>query len=141
MATEPKPKAVKKKKRRRAPPEAFVQYIVVINGWDWSYALLLNDDKQPVDPYHEFRHLQITGKLLRPAGLKTDRSRCRCCRLRTTALRQERPVAPAPIPVMHTRRDTCSAFIALTSARVAVERSVTSRKRLAGIPSALTTAS
>lgn len=25
------------------------------------------------DPYHEFRHLQISGKLLRPAGLKTDR--------------------------------------------------------------------
>jgi hypothetical protein len=24
------------------------------------------------DPYREFRHLQITGRLLRPAGLKTD---------------------------------------------------------------------
>ena len=24
-------------------------------------------------PYHEFRHLVITGRLLRPAGMKTDR--------------------------------------------------------------------
>jgi hypothetical protein len=72
MATEPKPKATKKKKRRRAPAEEFVQYVVAIEGWDWSYTFLLNDDKRPVDPYHEFRHLQITGKLLRPAALKTD---------------------------------------------------------------------
>src|SRR6266568_3788246 len=48
-------------------------------------------------------------------------------------------LSPAPIPVMHTRRETCAAFIALTSARVAVERTVTSRKGLAGVPSALTT--
>jgi hypothetical protein len=27
--------------------------------------------KHPVDPYHEFRPLQINGNLLRPAGLKT----------------------------------------------------------------------
>lgn len=73
MATEPKPKATKKKKRRRAPAEEFVQYVVAIEGWDWSYTFLLNDDKRPVDPYHEFRHLQITGKLLQPAALKTDR--------------------------------------------------------------------
>lgn len=30
-------------------------------------------EKHPVDPCHEFRHLVITGRLLRPAGLKTDR--------------------------------------------------------------------
>jgi hypothetical protein len=72
MAAEPKPKAAKKKKRRSAPAEAVVQYTVTIEGWDWSYTLL-NDDKRPVDPYHEFRHLQIVGRLLRPTGLKTDR--------------------------------------------------------------------
>jgi hypothetical protein len=73
MAHEPKPKATKKKKRRDTPVEEFVQYMVAIDGWDWSYTLLLNDDKRPVDPYHVFRHLQITGKLLRPTGPKTDR--------------------------------------------------------------------
>jgi hypothetical protein len=75
MADSPKPKAAKKKKRRRAPPEEFVEYVVEITGWDWSYSLSLNSGTgkyRDDDPYHEFRHLQITGKLLRPSGLKTD---------------------------------------------------------------------
>jgi hypothetical protein len=33
----------------------------------------LADAKHPVDPYHEFRHLLITGRLRRPTGLKTDK--------------------------------------------------------------------
>jgi hypothetical protein len=72
MAVEPKPKAVRKKKRRRVPQEEFVDYVVEIEGWDWGYSLSLDTSKDPDDPYHEFRHLQITGKLERPAGLKTD---------------------------------------------------------------------
>jgi hypothetical protein len=38
MVDEPKPKAAKMKKRRRAPPEAFITYVVGIVGWDWGYA-------------------------------------------------------------------------------------------------------
>jgi hypothetical protein len=75
MAAESKPKAVRKKKRRRAPPEEFVEYVVEITGWDWGYSLSLNSRTgkyRDDDPYLEFRHLQITGRLLRPAGLKTD---------------------------------------------------------------------
>lgn len=75
MATERKPKAAKKKKRRRAPPEEFVEYVVEIAGWDWGYSLSLNSSTgkyRDEDPYMEFRHLQMNGKLLRPAGLKTD---------------------------------------------------------------------
>jgi hypothetical protein len=75
MADEPKPKIAKKKKRRRAPPEEFVEYVVEIANWDWGYSLLLNTSTgryRDDDPYMEFRHLQITGKLLRPVGLKTD---------------------------------------------------------------------
>jgi hypothetical protein len=75
MADEAKTKAVKKKKRGRPPREEFVDYVVEITGWDWGYSLSLNgrtgkyrDD----DPYMEFRHLQITGRLLRPVGLKTE---------------------------------------------------------------------
>jgi hypothetical protein len=74
MVAEPMPKAAKKKKLRRAPPEEFVDYVVEIEGWDWGYSLSLNTERHPIDPYHEFRHLQISGKLLRPAGLKTDRA-------------------------------------------------------------------
>jgi hypothetical protein len=73
MAAEPKLKAAKRKKRRLVPREEIVQYVVAIEGWDWGYSLFLNDERRPTDPYHEFRHLQITGRLLRPAGLKTDR--------------------------------------------------------------------
>ena len=42
-----------------------------IEGWEWSYSLSLNTDRHAVDPYHEFRHLQIRGRLLHPKGLKT----------------------------------------------------------------------
>jgi hypothetical protein len=73
MAAEPKPKAAKKKKRRRAPREEFVNYVAAIEDWEWSYSLLLNTDKHAADPYHEFRHLVITARPLRPVGLKTDR--------------------------------------------------------------------
>jgi hypothetical protein len=76
MASEPKPRAARKKKRRRAPREEFVEYVVEITAWDWGYSLSLNASTgkyRDDDPYLEFRHLQITGKLLRPTGLKTDR--------------------------------------------------------------------
>ncbi|QND73394.1 hypothetical protein [Tardiphaga robiniae] len=73
MGSEPKPKAPSKAKRRRKPPEEFVDYIIWIESWDWSYSLSLNTDRRAVDPYHEFRHLQISGRLLHPKGLKTDR--------------------------------------------------------------------
>ena len=75
MADEPKPKAAKKKKRGGRCARSLLDYVVEIADWDWGYSLSLNattgkyrDD----DPYMEFRHLQITGRLLRPAGLKTD---------------------------------------------------------------------
>jgi hypothetical protein len=73
MATEPKPKAVRKKTRRRKPPEEFVDYVVEIESWDWSYWLALNTLRDPLDPYHEHRHLQIKGRMFRQTGLKTDR--------------------------------------------------------------------
>lgn len=73
MVTEPKPKAPRKPKRRRKPPEQVVDYIVAIEDWDWSYSLSINTDRHAIDPYHEFRHLQVRGRLLHPRGLKTDR--------------------------------------------------------------------
>ena len=73
MVTEPKPKAVRKKKPRRKPPEEFVDYVVEIESWGWSYWLALNTLRDPPDPYHEHRHLQIKGRMLRSTGLTTDR--------------------------------------------------------------------
>ncbi|MGY3396471.1 hypothetical protein ACVWW6_009062 [Bradyrhizobium sp. USDA 3311] len=74
MAAEPKPTRPAKKKRRRRPREEIVDYVVEIDGWDWGYSFSLNMERQPIDPYHEFRHLQVKGRLLRAAGLKTDRA-------------------------------------------------------------------
>jgi hypothetical protein len=54
MGTEPKPKSASRKKRRRKPPEEFVDYIVRIESWDWSYSLSLNTERYAINPYHEF---------------------------------------------------------------------------------------
>ena len=95
MATEPKPKPVRKAKPRRKPREEFVDYIVEIDGWDWGYSFSLNMERQPIDPYHEFRHLQIKGRLLRPAGLKSDRAEISL--LPTSDLEEERRKEFKPI--------------------------------------------
>ncbi|MHC2531907.1 hypothetical protein [Bradyrhizobium diazoefficiens] len=73
MVTEPKQKAPRKAKRRRKPPVEFVDYIVEIDSWDFTYWLALNTLRNALDPYHEHRHVAIKGRLLRPTGLKTDR--------------------------------------------------------------------
>ncbi|WP_271557606.1 hypothetical protein [Bradyrhizobium sp. CCBAU 45394] len=73
MAAEPKPSRRVKGKRRRKPREEIVDYVVEIDGWDWGYAFSLNMERLPIDPYHEFRHLQIKGRLLAPTEPKTDR--------------------------------------------------------------------
>jgi hypothetical protein len=72
MTAEPKPTRPAKK-RRRKPPEEIVDYIVEIESWDFSYWLALNTLRNALDPYHEHRHVQIKGRLLRPTGLKSDR--------------------------------------------------------------------
>ncbi|CUT09711.1 hypothetical protein BF49_0791 [Bradyrhizobium sp.] len=72
MAADPKP--TRRKLRRRRPREPDVYYVVTIEDWHWGYSLSLNTDRQAIDPYHEFRHLQVRGRLLHPKGLRTDRT-------------------------------------------------------------------
>jgi hypothetical protein len=47
---------------------------VAIEDWDWGYSFSLNMERQPIDSYDEFRHLQVRGRLLTPSGLQTDRA-------------------------------------------------------------------
>jgi hypothetical protein len=69
MTAENKPKSTKEKKRRPAPPEEFVE----ITEWFWEYSPLLSSGRYcDHDPYCESRNPQITGKLMRPTGLKTE---------------------------------------------------------------------
>ncbi|QOZ36584.1 hypothetical protein [Bradyrhizobium sp. CCBAU 53421] len=46
-----------RRKRGHKPREEFVDYIVTIDGWEWSYLLSLSNGRRAADPYHEFRHL------------------------------------------------------------------------------------
>jgi hypothetical protein len=72
MSAGPKPKGARKKESRPARREEFVDYVVEITGWNWGYWLSLNAERRPIDPYQEFRYLQIRGKLLWPAGFMID---------------------------------------------------------------------
>lgn len=72
MATEPKKKP-RKAKRRRKPSEEIIDYMVELDGWDFSYWMALNTVRDALDPYHEHRDVQMRGRLLRPTGLQTDR--------------------------------------------------------------------
>lgn len=73
MGTEPKLRPIRKAKYRYKLAEQIVDYIVEIEDWDFSYWLVLNTQRKALDPYHEHRHLQFKGRILRPTGLKTDR--------------------------------------------------------------------
>ncbi|WP_426421768.1 hypothetical protein [Bradyrhizobium genosp. A] len=72
MVTEPTKKASRKVKRRRKLTEEIIDYIVYIENWNFTYWLAINTLRNALDPYHEHRHVEIKGRLLRPTGLKTD---------------------------------------------------------------------
>ena len=65
----PAPAKPQKGKRRGRPrlSESQVQYVIKIEGWDWSFSFGVNRTKSWDDPYWEFRHLIVTGSLRRPA--------------------------------------------------------------------------
>ena len=50
MGSKPKPKPARKAKHRRKPPEKIVDYMVEIEGWDFSYWLALNTVRNALDP-------------------------------------------------------------------------------------------
>ena len=58
-----------KKRRRKQAQTDPISYLVEIENWDWSYSFGINDPKHFDDPYSEYRHLQIVGRLLRPSSV------------------------------------------------------------------------
>lgn len=60
---------------------------------------------QPIDPYHEFRHLQVKGRLLTPSGLKTDRAEISL--LPSTDLEEDRrkDLKPVALGSLHVTED------------------------------------
>jgi hypothetical protein len=73
MAIEPKPTRLPKIKPPAQTARGDRRLCRAIENWDLGYSFSLNSDRQPIDPYDEFRHLQVKGRLLQPVGLRTDR--------------------------------------------------------------------
>jgi hypothetical protein len=72
MVAQPKQQPARRK-RRQNHPEEFVDYVMAVEDWDWSYWIAFNTLRDLVDPYNESRQLQSKGRLLRPTGMRTDR--------------------------------------------------------------------
>ena len=64
--------ARRKRKTKRRQYIEFVFYVVEIESWDWSYSFGLTQTRHDDEPYMEYRHLTMKGKLLRPRKVKAD---------------------------------------------------------------------
>ncbi len=60
-------KRKQKKKKRRDEP---VDYVVEITDWNWEYSFGTNRMREPDDPFMEFRHLELKGRVLHPKAFK-----------------------------------------------------------------------
>ena len=61
-----------RRKRKRSQRKRNVYYVVEIDTWDWSYSFGLDKTRHRDEPYGEYRHLEIKGKLIRPQQIKAD---------------------------------------------------------------------
>lgn len=60
----------RKRSRRTQKVDRPVQYVIAIETWEWSFSFGVNKMRQFDDPYSDYRHLQISGPLKRPAMSK-----------------------------------------------------------------------
>lgn len=63
----------KRKRPQRKPVEMPLRYVIRIEAWDWSYWLGINAGHDKTELYNDFRHLHLTGTVLRPSNTKADR--------------------------------------------------------------------
>ena len=54
--------------RRRAPPEEFVDYIVEIESWDWSYWLAVNMERRSMHSREALRRIRQVSLQILQAG-------------------------------------------------------------------------
>lgn len=64
--------ATKTRRRRRREQDEPRTYVVRIEDWEWSLSFGVNNMSHRTDPYSDFRHLALRGKLLRPTNLKAE---------------------------------------------------------------------
>jgi hypothetical protein len=66
MAT--KKKSARSKQRRQKS----IFYVARIKEWSWDYSFGINNTpKWIVGPYQDYRHLNVSGELLRPSGMSS----------------------------------------------------------------------
>jgi hypothetical protein len=113
MTTEPKSRTLKRKKRSRRQREELIEYIAVIKDWDWGYSFSLNHERQPIDPYHDFRHLHIRGRLLYPTGLKTDQIELTLLPSEELNVEKRKPNRPLGVGSLHGYGDAIVGLISV----------------------------
>ncbi|WP_431282965.1 hypothetical protein ACQW02_26765 [Humitalea sp. 24SJ18S-53] len=65
-------------KRRPARSKAQVRpttefYVIQIDRWDWSFSFGVNPSRKHFpEPYSDYRHLEVHGRLLRPKAAKAE---------------------------------------------------------------------
>jgi hypothetical protein len=77
MSADIQPKEKKKaraRKKRRKPRQEPVNYIMQIEAWDWSFSFGVEWGKHFSDPYADYRHLILKGRLLHPRTIKADKA-------------------------------------------------------------------
>jgi len=73
MTSKPaKQKRTRRRKRRRKPHNEPVYYVMQIESWDWSLSFGVSQSKHFDDPYMDYRHLELNGRLLQPTNIKAN---------------------------------------------------------------------
>lgn len=71
MTVKPATKAKPRRGRKPAQSEA-VWYVIAIEGWDWRFSFGVEWRKDSADPYSDYRHLKLRGKMIRPLETKAN---------------------------------------------------------------------
>jgi hypothetical protein len=62
----------RKKGRRRTDLELPVTYVVEIGDWEWDLSFGVDSMRHRDDPYSDYRHVALKGKLLHPTKIKAE---------------------------------------------------------------------
>jgi hypothetical protein len=60
----------KRRKSRKIRDADRLYYVVRVTGWDWSFSFGVAHRPEIEGDRSEYRHLEVRGEVLRPAGLK-----------------------------------------------------------------------
>ena len=58
------------KKKKSSNIQTFQTYVVQIASWEWDFCFGVNNQRNPDDPFMDFRHLEISGELPHPNLMK-----------------------------------------------------------------------